>query len=100
MAPEQQRDDWLMSRLNPSPHMKGRIESLLRGVENTAGDVTLADAAERRMIEEIRPMGQEALEAWAARPVEQTAGTLEHAPGVWRNGQKKSVGTAPLATLR
>ena len=100
MTPEQQSDDKLVDQLNRHPHLKNRIESLLQVVENTAGDVTLADAAERRVIEEIRQMGQEALEAWAIRQVEQTAGVFGETPGIWRNGQKKSAGTAPLATSR
>jgi hypothetical protein len=100
MTPEQRHDEWLIRRLNQHPRLKNRIDSLLQVVENTAGDVTLADAAERRVIEEIRQMGHEALESWAVRQVEQTAGALEQAPGLWRNGQKKSVGTAPSGTSR
>jgi hypothetical protein len=100
MTPEQQHDDGLIHQLNRHPHLKNRIESLLQVVENTAGDVTLAVAAERRVIEEIRQMGQEALEAWAIRQVEQMAGALEGAAGIWRNGQKKSAGTARLETSR
>jgi len=94
MTPERQHDDWLIHQLNRHPRLKNRIERLLQVVENTAGDVTLADAAERRVIEEIRQMGQEALETWAIQQVEQTSGALERAPGIWRNGQKKSAGTA------
>jgi len=97
MTPEQQRNGGLIHPLNRPPHLKNRIESLLQVVENTVGDVTLADAAKRRVIEEIRQMGQEALEGWAMRQVEQTADDLEQAPGIGRNGQKKSAGTAPLA---
>ncbi len=100
MYPEQPCDSELMDQLNRHPQLKNRIKSLLQVVENTAGDVTLADVAERRVIEEIRQMGQGALEAWAMRQVEQTAGVLEQESGLWRNGKKKSAGTARLAILR
>jgi len=96
MSPEQQRADRLIHRLNPHPHLKNRIERLLRVVENTAGDLTVADAAERRVIEASRQRGQEALKAWAMRQVEQRVSELEQAPGIGRNGQNKSAGTARL----
>jgi DNA-binding IclR family transcriptional regulator len=100
MTPEQPSDDWLIHQLNRNPQLKNRIKSLLLVVDNAAGDVTLADAAERRVIEEIRQMGQEALEAWAIRQVEQLTEALEEAPGIWRNGQKKSAGTVRSVTSK
>ncbi len=44
------------------------MESLLRAVEDEAGELREADAAELRLIDEIRRMGQEALQAWASAP--------------------------------
>jgi hypothetical protein len=40
---------------------------MLPVVEDEWGDLKLADDAEMRMIEEVRRMGQEALQAWASR---------------------------------
>lgn len=48
------------------------MESLLAVVEDAAGDWERADAAERRVIEELRQMGNEALTTWAERGVEKS----------------------------
>ena len=58
------RDRVLLERLNRHPQMRARVESLLAVVEDAAGDCERADAAERRMMEELRQMGHEALTAW------------------------------------
>ena len=84
------RDRVLLERLNRHPPMRARVESLLAVVEDAAGDCGRADAAERRMIEELRQMGHEALTAWAERGVEkQTQLATEEAD--WRPGGKKTV---------
>lgn len=41
------------------------IESLLGAVEDTQGDLGKADQAERRLIEEVRKIGNEGMHAWA-----------------------------------
>ena len=48
-------------RLNDYPELKAKIEGLLSVVENAAGELIKADAAEERVIEEIRQLGQTAL---------------------------------------
>ena len=90
------RDPVLLERLNRHPQMRTRVESLLAVVEDAAGDCERADAAERRVIEELRQMGNEALTAWAERGVERQA-ALAQAEPEWRPGGKKNcIGTAPL----
>ncbi len=59
------RDQVLLERLNRHPHLRARVDSLLAVVEDAAGDCAKADAAERRVIDELRQMGHEALTAWA-----------------------------------
>lgn len=49
-----------------------------------------ADEAERRVIEEVRWLGQELLEGWADGQVAKRADELERTPGVWREGKKLS----------
>lgn len=93
-------DAELMSRLNAHPHIRNRMESLLRVVEDEAGDLKEADAAEMRVIDEIRRMGQEALTAWATRQVDKTSQELDQTRGVWREGKKNSAGTPRLATSK
>ena len=59
--------------------LRTRLENLLAVVENATGDCEKADAAERRMIEELRQMGNnEALVAWAECGIE---GRSPAAPG-------------------
>ena len=41
------------------------MESLLLAVDDERGDLREADAAEMRIIDEMRQMGREALTAWA-----------------------------------
>ena len=89
-----------MERLNRHPQMRTRVESLLAVVEDAEGDCERADAAERRVIEELRQMGNEALTAWAERGVEKQA-VLAQAEPDWRPGGKKnSTGTPPLVRSR
>lgn len=97
MAELQLSDEAIMRGLNANPELKSRIASLLEVVEDAAGDLKQADAAEQRVIEEIRRMGQEALQAWASRQVQASAQELKRDGPAWREGKKNSAGTPPLA---
>jgi membrane-bound ClpP family serine protease len=93
-------DEELLRRLQAHPHLRNRMESLLLVVEDEAGDLKEADAAELRVIEEIRRLGQETLTAWARRQVEKSAQELSQRHGVWREGKKNCAGTQRLATSK
>lgn len=56
----------LAERLSAHPQLKERVEALLAIVEDTNADVKQADEAERRVIAEVRRLGNEALCSWAA----------------------------------
>jgi hypothetical protein len=74
--------------------LQGRIEAILDRVEDSAGEVERADEAEGRMIEEVRQLGNEALQNWAERKVgEQEGRVLGQGEGVKRNGKKNFAGT-------
>jgi hypothetical protein len=91
------RDRVLCERLNRHPRLRARVESLLEVVEEAAGDCEKADVAERRVIEELRQMGHEALTAWAERGVEKSV-VVAQAESDWRPGGKKNcIGTRPSA---
>ena len=67
-------------------------------IEDSAREVERADEAERRMIEEVRGLGNEVLHGWAERKVgEQEGAVLRRGEGVKRNGKKNSTGTRRLA---
>ena len=84
------RNQLLCERLNRHPRLRARVESLLAVVEDAAGDCEKADAAERRVIEEMRQMGNDALTAWAERGVEKRTAGAQTEPN-WRPGGKKTV---------
>ncbi len=86
-------DQALLNGLNAHPHIKARIMSLLAAVEDAGGDLKKADAAEQRMIEEMRRMGQEAMQAWADGQVKKTEQVLREQGHVQREGKKNSAGT-------
>ena len=101
MATPHLSDDELVRKLSAHPDLRNRVESLLLAVEDEAGELREADAAEMRVIEEMRRMGQEALQAWAARQVDKTSQELgQSAESARREGKKNSAGTPRSATSR
>jgi hypothetical protein len=91
-------DEEIMRVLNANPQIKRRIASMLTVIQDAAGDLKEADAAEMRLIEEIRLMGQEAMQSWASRQVELTEQAVRRGGQVQREGKKNSAGTPPLVT--
>ena len=57
----------LEERLRDYPELRVRFEEMLRIVENADGDLVKADAAEERVIQELRQLGRSALQGWAER---------------------------------
>ena len=91
-------DAELMKRLSAHPELRSRMESLLLAVEDEVGELKQAEAAEMRVIEEMRRTGQVALQAWATRQVGKASQEMRQEAGVWSEGKKNSAGTPPLAT--
>jgi hypothetical protein len=56
-----------LQRLQRHPELQAKFDALLDVVENASGDATKADEAEQRVFEELRQMGQQAIQAWAER---------------------------------
>jgi hypothetical protein len=91
----------LAQRLHQHPHLQVKVEELLAVVENAEGDVTSAHAAEQRVIEEIRQLGQAALQGWAARQNQQQGQAfIKQHPEAHRQRQKKFTGTAASGKLK
>lgn len=91
-------DAEFVRRLGAHPDLRSRMESLLLAVEDETGDLKTADAAEMRVIQEMRQTGKVALQSWAERQVDKTSQELKQTAGVWSEGKKNSAGTPPLAT--
>jgi len=83
----------LDQRLNRHPELKVKIEILLSVVENAEGDLVRADDAEQRVIEEMRQIGQTALQGWATRQEQQQREEfMEANPSAERGGKKNYIG--------
>jgi len=88
-------DDVLIKRLSKHPKLKARFTRYLDIIENTKGDVGLADLAEESIIEESRQMNQETLQMWAERQNAQQGKQVEERHrNVSKAGKKNCVGTA------
>jgi len=86
-------DHRLMEQLNRHPDLKARMESLIAVVEDAGDDLIKADAAERRVIEELRQMGNEVLTGWASTRAGKIPVLPADAPPLRRAGKKSSIGT-------
>ena len=82
----------LEERLREHPHLYARISQLIDVVENAQGDVVKADEAERRVIEELRRLGQEAIQGWAERRQETVERAAEADAQLQRKEKKDSLG--------
>ena len=77
------------------------MEILLAVVENVAGDCLKADAAEQAVLEEVRKMGNEALQGWAVQAAQKATERVRHEqPALQGNGKKKSGGIRSLGPSR
>ena len=97
MPPFTEQDAALLQRINRHPLLRTRFESLLGVVEDAGGDLEKADAAERRVIEELRQMGNEALTEWARGGIDKCAAQAREEADVRGGGKKNSTGTQPSA---
>jgi len=86
----------LEERLKDQPEFRARVERMLDVIENAAGDIEKAAEAERRVIEELRQMGNEVLHGWARRQQQKKEEKFDSKPGVNRKEKKTSTGTRGL----
>jgi hypothetical protein len=68
-----------LERLQRYPQLQAKFEALLDVVENASGDVVKAHEAEQRVFEELRQIGQDALQAWAERKHQKLSTSLMRA---------------------
>ena len=86
----------IAERLKRHPHLQTRILSLLDVVDNAVGDAVKADEAEQRVFDELRLMGQEALQAWAERKHSLIESESDKRSDLTRKEKKVSTGTPVL----
>jgi hypothetical protein len=87
-----------LNGLREHPLIRQRVASLLSAVQDAGGDLKRADDAEMRLTEELRRMGQEAMQAWAQRQVDLTEDQTRRGGRAHREGKKNSAGIPPSAT--
>jgi hypothetical protein len=85
-------DETLLAFLQAHPGFRDRLASIVGAVGNLDGDLADADAAEERLVEEMRALGREALQGWADERVEATEREIRAQAGMHRQGKKKSTG--------
>ena len=93
MAAGEMSDEALMAALRAHPELRKRVLSIVVAVEGGDDDLKEADAAEERMVEEMRLLGREAMKSWAERRVEATEREIRQRPRMHRQGEKNSAGT-------
>jgi len=98
MAGADMTDEALVAFLRGHPDFRDRVASIARAMENADGDLGEADAAEERLVEEMRHLGREALQGWAEKRVKATERDIRQRPSIRRQGKKNSAGTRNLAT--
>src|SRR5271163_1487775 len=72
MATTKLSDEEFLAFLEKHPDLRDRFASIVSAVEDSEGNLKEADAAEERIIEEMRHLGREAMQGWAERQVEVT----------------------------
>lgn len=90
-------DEALLNRLNGHPALRSRVESMLLVVDDEMGNLQEADAAEMQLIDQMRRMGQESLQAWASGQAAKAAESVARESETRREGKKNSNGTARSA---
>ena len=81
--------------IEKQPVLLKRFEQLHCIVEDSAGDIQKADEAERRVIEELRDMGNEALTAWGERQISTLTENHKKREGCYQAGKKNCTGIRP-----
>lgn len=92
MAGADMTDEALVAFLRGHPDFRNRVASIALAMENADGDLDEADAAEERLVEEMRHLGREALPRWAEKRVEATERDIRRQPSLHRQGKKNSAG--------
>ena len=85
------KDQELLNLLNTHPTLRRRVEELMSIVEDADGNIDKADAAELRIIEEVRKLGHAALTGWAAGKNQRVEKQLQEDSGLRPAGKKTVV---------
>jgi hypothetical protein len=93
-------DEALLTFFHAHPGFRDRLSSIVGAVGNLDGDLGEADAAEERLLEEMRLLGREALQDWADERVATAERDVRGQAGMHRQGKKNSAGIRNSARLK
>ena len=88
MAAAKLSDGAFLAILDTHPGLRDRFVSIALAVMNSEGNLKEADAIEERIVEEMRALGQVAIQGWAENQVEVTEREIRQQRGMHRQGKK------------
>jgi hypothetical protein len=100
MATTKLSDEALLAFFQKHPELRERVASIVGTVGNSEGGLVEADAAEERLVEEMRLLGREAMQSWARGRVVATEEEVRLQAGMHRQGKKNSSGIRSSARSR
>ena len=100
MATAKLSDGALLAFFQDHLELRERMASIVATVGNAGGNLEEADAAEERLVEEMRLLGREAMRCWADERVVATEREVRLQAGMHRQGKKNSSGTQSSARSR
>jgi transcriptional regulator GlxA family with amidase domain len=80
-----------LARLQRHPELQAKFDALLDIVDNASGDALKADEAEQLVFEELRRMGQQALQSWANRKQQRVEADSDARSDLARKEKKASL---------
>ena len=81
-------DEELLNGLRAQPRLRSRMVALLELAQGSKGELKRADDAEDWLVQEVRALGQETLQAWAQSRVEQSEEEVRDSGRAHRRGKK------------
>ena len=89
---DQQRAETLDERLRRYPELEGKVKELLDVVENVSGDANKADDAEDLIWDQLRQIGQRALQDWGERKHERVLRESDTRQELTKKEKRGSIG--------
>src|SRR5271155_5134481 len=100
MATTKLSDEALLAFFRSHRELRDRMASIVGAIGNSEGTLVEADAAEERLVEEMRLLGREAMQSWADERVAATEKQVRSQAGMHRQGKKNSTGIRNSARSR
>ena len=86
---EKQRDKRFMEKLREHPHLRERFEVIMELTRSESGPIRKADQVEELLVEEVRKLGNRAMQDWAQGAEARAAEQLKRETPGTRSYKKK-----------